>query len=448
MSDKIIEEFNEEKKHFKNNINYKRDSNEKIYIYEPDKNKFFKNKTNISENLKKETGKKSINILNFSSQKGAKNFSFTDFDAVEQRKQKIISGEAEKNAFETLNNFSSEEIETKLLFMMKIANNENNKEEIANAYNEYNIGFTDFVVENKIKVTKKDEEVVFKESKKDYNEENADIIAKKLSEKYRREKNFFDTFEILEEFSEPKSGVSGYVVGNKKTGKTEIFFAGSNDPRTFFKNSNTAIDWSNNARSGFSTPPNYKEALRIALKYRNGYKGYGPLDTVNGHSKGGGEAIYVASRMNIKALVNDPAPVIEPGNYINSNKILAIIPGNGDGTLNSAVKIPGSEFYTMEAKTGISLGKGKNKTTAITAIPAPNYIETKKAFGKHFSNPEKAALNFEETKKYASKIKSKYEDFYKNIPPVKFSSKKEEIGKILKPLNEKESSLKNNKKVR
>ena len=138
--------------------------------------------------------------------------------------------------------------------------------------------------------------------------------------------------------------------------------------------------------------------------------------------------------MNIKALVNDPAPVIEPGNYINSNKILAIIPGNGDGTLNSAVKIPGSEFYTMEAKTGISLGKGKNKTTAIT--------------GKHFSNPEKAALNFEETKKYASKIKSKYEDFYKNIPPVKFSSKKEEIGKILKTFNEKETSLKNNKKVR
>ena len=182
MSDKIIEEFNEEKKHFKNNINYKRDSSEKIYIYEPDKNKFFKNKTNISENLKKETGKKSINILNFSSEKGAKNFSFTDFDAVEQRKQKIISGEAEKNAFETLNNFSSEEIETKLLFMMKIANNENNKEEIANAYNDYNIGFTDFVVENKIKVTKRNEEVVFKESEKDYNEENADIIEKKLSE--------------------------------------------------------------------------------------------------------------------------------------------------------------------------------------------------------------------------------------------------------------------------
>ena len=70
-----------------------------------------------------------------------------------------------------------------------------------------------------------------------------------------------------------------------------------------------------------------------------GYNGYKTLTTVNGHSKAGGEAIYSASKTDLKCFTIDPAPVINPGLYINNNKFLTIVPNMGNSILNSTEKI-------------------------------------------------------------------------------------------------------------
>ena len=164
------------------------------------------------------------------------------------------------------------------------------------------------------------------------------------------------------------------------------------------------------------------------------------MDVINGHSKGGGEAIYVASYLNVKALVNDPAPVVNPGPYINSNKILALIPNNGEGTLNRDVKIPGSNFYTLEAKTGVRQGNGKFKTTNITAVPTPSFIQGKGLFkSAHFSDPIGSAQKLKEMKEYAKNVKNEYENFQEEKKKtIMFSSNEKDLGKEVKALKEKE----------
>ena len=134
------------------------------------------------------------------------------------------------------------------------------------------------------------------------------------------------------------------------------------------------------------------------------------IEAVNGFSKGGGEAIYVASRKNLKALVVDPAPVISPGVHIGNNKILAIVPGNGDAMLNRAVNIPGTKLYTLEQKAGISEGKGKHKTSIIPAIPVP--AKGKGLFDDHFADVYSVKKRFEETEKYISEIKDEHYAYF------------------------------------
>lgn len=143
-------------------------------------------------------------------------------------------------------------------------------------------------------------------------------------------------------------------------------------------------------------------------------KEYNTLTGVSGHSKGGGEALYVASNMNLKALIVDPAPVMKPGKYINNNKILALVPGNGEGVLDRAKEIPGTgrNLFTLEQKVGISEGKGENKTTILPALP----IEGKgnKPFDSHFPLEEDVAEKFEKAQKYTEYIKQKHYEYFKD----------------------------------
>lgn len=416
--------------------NFENVKNKKFAYYNPDKEKFYEENNN---NLRfSNSGKEKIPLFSFSSEKGLENFKIRDLDAAYQRKEKILSGEMEKNVFETLNNFTPEEVETKTFFMMKIANNEENRENIYSKLEEYNGGFLEQLVEKKAPDSVIDN--IRKQMGKQAEKFTDKEIVDRLSGQAKVHKKFFDTYELLESFSDEPTGVSGYIVGNRKTGKTEIFFAGSNDPTTFFKSSETRKDWGNNGKSAFTTPPNYKKALEIAKKYKNGYGNYEPLDVINGHSKGGGEAIYVASYLNVKALVNDPAPVVNPGPYINSNKILALIPNNGEGTLNRAVNIPGSNFYTLEAKTGVRQGNGKFKTTNITAVPTPSFIQGKGLFkSAHFSDPIGSAQKLKEMKEYAKNVKNEYENFQEEKKKtIMFSSNEKDLGKEVKALKEKE----------
>ena len=185
-----------------------------------------------------------------------------------------------------------------------------------------------------------------------------------------------EEFEILD-IVKTKSGMKAVVLGNKNTKGVEIIYEGSTAPTEILKKGGQVLqDWSNNGggnkrrsrldlmTGGLSeiiksplkgtlefslrgmyesnengTPLHYQEALELAKRVQNEYKdgkgGYNKgLTRVSGHSKGGGEAIYTASHLNIEAIATDPAPVNNPGKYLYNNKIIRVVPNNGSGLLN------------------------------------------------------------------------------------------------------------------
>ena len=239
----------------------------------------------------------------------------------------------------------------------------------------------------------------------------------------------------------------------KQTEKLKFFFAGSNDPRNIFTDPKTQKDWENNVESGIIIPPNYEAALKIARKisiktYKTENGTYKGLECVNGHSKGGGEAMYVASHIKgLRAIVGDLSPVVNPGPYIVDNKILAVIPGNGNGMLNRTQEIPGSRYSTLYPKTAINEGKGIFKTSAVTAIAVPNLrISTK---SNHFPDPEGSVKELESLQKYTEKVKPIYENYHKNKIEIKFSSNKTDLGKLVeKQTKEKRNTVPANEKIR
>lgn len=420
--------------------NYVRDKNEPFIFYDPDKEKYYedlnKNDIRMKKHIDFNSNKKSATLLNFNSNAGFENFKLLDLKAQKLRKEKILNGTAEKNAFETLSNFKPDELNNKLKFMMMIANNEK-KQNIVKKYIELSSsGKLDRW--EKGNITKEDVEVAFPSYKG--GESIAENDAIKFMQKESKDVNkFYKNYEILESFVDEKTGVSGYVAGNKEKGTIEIFFAGSNDPRNMLTDPKTRKDWKNDFESGIITPPNCEVALKIARKVslktyttENGtYKG---LECVNGHSKGGGEAMYVASHIKgLRAIVSDPSPVVNPGPYIIDNKILAVIPGNGEGMLNRAQRIPGSRYSTLYPKTAVSEGKGIFKTSAVTAIAVPTAVTGTKSelFKVHFPDPEGSAKELESLQKYTEKVKPIYENYYKNKIKIKFSSNKTDLGKLV-----------------
>ena len=420
--------------------NYVRDKNEPFIFYDPDKEKYYedlnKNDMRMKKHIDFNSNKKTATLLNFNSNAGFENFKLLDLKAQKLRKEKILNGTAEKNAFETLSNFKPDELNNKLKFMMMIANNEK-KQNIVKKYIELSSsGKLDRW--EKGNITKEDVEVAFPSYKG--GESIAENDAIKFMQKESKDVNkFYKNYEILESFVDEKTGVSGYVAGNKEKGTIEIFFAGSNDPRNMLTDPKTRKDWKNDFESGIITPPNYEVALKIARKVslktyttENGtYKG---LECVNGHSKGGGEAMYVASHIKgLQAIVSDPSPVVNPGPYIIDNKILAVIPGNGEGMLNRAQRIPGSRYSTLYPKTAVSEGKGIFKTSAVTAIAVPTAVTGTKSelFKVHFPDPEGSAKELESLQKYTEKVKPIYENYYKNKIKIKFSSNKTDLGKLV-----------------
>lgn len=420
--------------------NYVRDKNEPFIFYDPDKEKYYedlnKNDMRMKKHIDFNSNKKSATLLNFNSNAGFENFKLLDLKAQKLRKEKILNGTAEKNAFETLSNFKPDELNNKLKFMMMIANNEK-KQNIVKKYIELSSsGKLDRW--EKGNITKEDVEEIFPPNKGGERIAENDAI-KIIQNESKNNNKLYKNYEILESFVDEKTGVSGYVAGNKEKGTIEIFFAGSNDPRNMLTDPKTRKDWKNDFESGIITPPNYEVALKIARKVslktyttENGtYKG---LECVNGHSKGGGEAMYVASHIKgLQAIVSDPSPVVNPGPYIIDNKILAVIPGNGEGMLNRAQRIPGSRYSTLYPKTAVSEGKGIFKTSAVTAIAVPTAVTGTKSelFKVHFPDPEGSAKELESLQKYTEKVKPIYENYYKNKIKIKFSSNKTDLGKLV-----------------
>ena len=436
------------------NNNFVRDKNEPFILYDPDKKKYYEdsNKNDIRRKryVDFNSNRKAGVLLNFNSGAGFENFKIPDIKAQKLRKEKILNGTAEKNAFETLSNFKPDELNNKLRFMMTIANNEK-KQNIVKKYVEFSSSGKLNKWE-KGNTTKEDIETAFPSYKG--GESIAEKDAIKFMQKESKDVNkFYKNYEILENFVDEKTGVSGYVAGNKANGKIEIFFAGSNDPRNIFIDPKTTKDWVNDGESGIIIPPNYKVALEIARKvsiktYKTENGTYKGLECVNGHSKGGGEAMYVASHIKgLRAIVSDPSPVVNPGPFIGDNKILAVIGGNGEGMLNRVQKIPGSRFATLLPKSGVSEGKEKYKTSTVTAIAVPNLRMNTKS--KHFPDPEGSAKELQSLQKYAEKVKPIYENYHKNKIEIKFSSNKTDLGKLVeKQTKEKQDTVPVNKKIR
>lgn len=398
-------------------------------------------KINVSEN--------GLPSLTFDVNKGFENFKVKDAKAEKIKKERDLNGISEKSVFKTLDNFTSDEVEMKTYFAMKFANDKNKLVSLNNDYENYLNGETDKIVNSRLKngiseLYAKGAEKI-SETKTRYSDSRyKDAVI---------EKKFYDTYVPLNvEYKDKKTGLIARAFGNKKNGKIEIFFGGSNNPSKIFTDRVTGLDWTNDIRSAIQTPPNYKVAYNFAKKiasqtYEIDGKKFSGVDGVNGFSKGGGEAMYVASRLNTKAVVIDPAPVINPGMYISNNKILAVIPNNGNGMLNRAREIPGTSLYTLEPKTGISEGKGNKKVSMVTAIPVNQ--KNNSMFSDHFPDVHNVYKKVEETKKYAEKIKPQHYAYFGeeknpyaslNKNKIDISNVKTEIGKLKEKKDEKNQS--------
>ena len=381
-------------------------------------------KINVSEN--------GLPSLTFDVNKGFENFKVKDAKAEKIKKERDLNGISEKSVFKTLDNFTSDEVEMKTYFAMKFANDKNKLVSLNNDYENYLNGETDKIVNSRLKngiseLYAKGAEKI-SETKTRYNDSRyKDAVI---------EKKFYDTYVPLNvEYKDKKTGLIARAFGNKKNGKIEIFFGGSNNPSKIFTDRVTGLDWTNDIRSAIQTPPNYKVAYNFAKKiasqtYEIDGKKFSGVDGVNGFSKGGGEAMYVASRMNTKAVVIDPAPVINPGMYISNNKILAVIPNNGNGMLNRAREIPGTSLYTLEPKTGISEGKGNKKVSMVTAIPVNQ--KNNSMFSDHFPDVHDVYKKVEEAKKYAEKIKPQHYAYFgeEKNPYASLNKNKIDISKL------------------
>ena len=384
--------------------------------------------------------------LTFDVNKGFENFKVKDAKAEKIKKERDLNGTSEKSVFETLDNFTADEVEMKTYFSMKFANDKNKLTALNDDYADYVSGKTDKIVNSHLdnetyKLASKKEEKVAEN-----NTEYKDALI---------EKKFYDTYVPLNvEYKDKKTGLIARAFGNKKNGKIEIFFGGSNNPSKIFTDRVTGLDWTNDIRSAIQIPPNYKVAYNFVKNiasqtYEIDGKKFSGIDGVNGFSKGGGEAMYVASKLNTKAVVIDPAPVINPGMYISNNKILAVIPNNGNGMLNQARQIPGTKLYTLEPKTGISEGKGNKKVSMVTAIPVNQ--KNNSMFSDHFPDVHDVHKKVEEAKKYAEKIKPQhYAYFGEEKNPyaslkknkIDISNIKTEVGKSKGKKDEKNQSKK------
>ena len=250
-----------------------------------------------------------------------------------------------------------------------------------------------------------------------------------------------EKLKILEIMDKTKSGIRGIAVGNMKTGKVEIILEGSMPPNEFFKNpTKVTKHWLNNMQGNMrrsslgllkgatslnlpnfsdvyrsnenGTPLDYQEALEFSKKiqneYKNGKNGFKGLVRVSGHSKAGGASIYIASHLNIEAIAVDPAPVSNPGRYLYNNKILTVIPNNGDALLN----------YTRE--------NSKGATTSISKAYGIGELEVKKVFES--LNPLSISYGVDKLEENIKNIMKPPRTSH--LPAVKVAAFKDKNGKI------------------
>lgn len=371
-------------------------------------------------------------------------FKMEDKKADELKQKRDLNGDTDRTAILAYSQFTGDELRNKMKFMMMIGNSEKNKSKVWLEKASYDKGYSKRIASGDTsamgELAGSEEQIRTLKAYRQPLPTEEDIkniadkpITKNVSKYHEDIVNLYDSYEILEEHTDKKTGMTAYVLGEKSklAGErgVEIFYSGSigfnpADP-------NSIKDWSNNAASYGMVPENYEAALRFAdqvnARYSNGYKGYNKgVVGVNGHSKGGGEAMYVGSKRGFKTLLIDPAMLVDPGKYVDSGKILSIQPGNGNSSLNKVERSEGSNFSTLKQKAGASEGKGLKKTSMITALPVPSSDRGKGVFKDHFPDIEASVEKFEEMKEYAMEIqKTYYPELVKDTSEIK-SNKEEE----------------------
>jgi len=295
------------------------------------------------------------------------------------------------------------------------------------------------------------------------NSGNAQELEKQKREKRKKEvwKNFNESalkfsekYEILEPMKiDNKTKMSYTVIGNKENGTVEIIFGGSSSNFNPFNKEfgKTMQDWEGNGAAYLlGKSGNQDAALEASREIQKRYSAgvefrctdgktriFKELVGVNGHSKGDGEANYVASVLNLKSFTVDPAPCEKYGMYLNNNKFLSIVPNNGRGTLTEAVKVPTTNAYMMR-QTAMSQGKILKTTTNIVAVPAQNMIRDKHTTfdADHYSSGKSAVENFKIAKESIKEKVSKTEktpnfsgkyvmNLAERVAAAKISNKKE-----------------------
>ena len=295
------------------------------------------------------------------------------------------------------------------------------------------------------------------------NSGNAQELEKQKREKRKKEvwKNFNESalkfsekYEILEPMKiDNKTKMSYTVIGNKENGTVEIIFGGSSSNFNPFNKAfgKTMQDWEGNGAAYLlGKSGNQDAALEASREIQKRYSAgvefrctdgktriFKELVGVNGHSKGDGEANYVASVLNLKSFTVDPAPCEKYGMYLNNNKFLSIVPNNGRGTLTEAVKVPTTNTYMMK-QTAMSQGKILKTTTNIVAVPAQNMIRDKHTTfdADHYSSGKSAVENFKIAKESIKEKVSKTEktpnfsgkyvmNLAERVAAAKISNKKE-----------------------
>lgn len=330
-----------------------------------------------------------------------------------EARERTLNGKNIDMAIKTLKNFDSRDIDAKIAVMQRF----NNSTEVLEDFKNLKNGKIDF--------------------------KNRDL------------KKFLENYEILEDpHIDLKTGMSALVIGNRRTKNVEIIFGASQDPSHMFdkdrpkelkdfegneilkeyiekgKNGKyTRKDWENNVASAAMISGNQEAALEFAKevkkRYETEHKGYMTLTDVNGHSKGGGEAMHSASHLDLRCLTIDSAPDINPGRFINNYKFMSVVPGNGNATLTTVEKIEGTEFHILKFKVGTH-GKGAYKTSNTLAIPVEYNTKREELikerygnsfalnFVQHYPDNEKTIERIEELQKYANEIEPRFNEVYKD----------------------------------
>jgi hypothetical protein len=325
----------------------------------------------------------------------------TDYQSISNRTQSIIDGSAEKNAMETLKKFDANQIAVQVSLAKTMEDKGNDFNSLKKAQIAYNNGTLNETLSESLR------------NELEKNQKIDENAMKSLTKDEKELKDFFDNYVILGTKSAKEKGFAGLVLGNKKTGKIDLMFCGTNIENKAELKSNM-ITYS-------KTSPSQEAALEFAKevqnKIKNGeFKGYNELDCIIGHSKGGGEAIYVASNLKgTRAIASDPGMVVKPGPYLKDNNILVIVPNNGNGTFNYADPIPGSYFTTLHPKSGKTEGDTFNKLSMLTSLAVPkSEMSNSKYYNyrNHFPDAEKTAERLKEIQEYCKQVEPIYNNYW------------------------------------